>query len=209
MVKQEIIYWRYLWKTQYFLLLIPLILMLLSILPASYDGESTKNLLVFVVFPITSFPIISSLYQIGSIHHKELLLTYPLNLLIFGWIRPVLLSLLYSLAFTGSLMLTDGYTNEELAAAFAATLLYMNLSSFFLIFFKNVAMGIALPLAYLFFGLFTTGSGQGYFYLMQWNRANPDLSLIDCIITQVLAAGIISLSALYFLKRRNKYHWAF
>lgn len=181
--------------------------MLLSIMVESYDGDLTNNLLKFVVFPIMLLPIIALLNQIGSIHHKELLLTYPLNNLIFGWVRPVLISLVYSIAFTGSLKITNSYTGEELASAFTATLFYMILAAFFLIFFKNVAMGIALPLAYLFFGMFTTGSGQGFLYLMQWGRANPDIILKDCIMTQGVAAAVFSLGSLYFLKQRNKYHW--
>ncbi|EES74464.1 hypothetical protein POTG_00744 [Paenibacillus sp. oral taxon 786 str. D14] len=55
--------------------------------------------------------------------------------------------------------------------------------------------------------MFTTGTGQGFLYLMQWNRANPNLSLQGCMVTQAVVALIFNLGALYFLKRRNVYHW--
>lgn len=186
---------------------LPLIIMLLSIIFNGHDGDISNNLLKFVLFPIILLPIFALLYQIGSIHHKELLLTYPLNNFIYGWLRPVILSLIYSSAFTGALKLTNGYTTEELLAAFIASLFYMMLATLSLTFFKNIALGIALPLVYLFFGMFTTGSGQGAFYLMQWGRVNPDISLYDCIITQGIASIVLSFLALYFLKHRNKYQY--
>ncbi|MBO2942829.1 hypothetical protein JJQ72_02410 [Paenibacillus sp. F411] len=207
MVKQEIMYWQYLWKTQYILLLLPLFFMACSIMAAQYNADLSINLLLFVTFPVLIFPMIATLYQIGSLHHKELLLTYPLNVVLFGWIRPVLLSLIYSLCFTASLMPIKNYANEELVGAYTAAVLYMNLASFILILFKNIGMGIALPLAFLFYGMFTTGSGISSFYLMQWSRPSPDTTLEDCIITQGFTAIILSLAAVYCLKSRNKYHW--
>lgn len=207
MVKQEMIFWRYLFKTRYILLLFPLILTLLAVPLKSFNADMSGQLLIYVVFPVMLFPVVASLYQIGSVNHKELLLTYPLNAFLVGWVRPVLLSLLYSASYTAVLRFTGNYTTEELALAFTSAFLYMILSGFFIIFFKNIALGLVLPLAYLFFGMFTTGTGQGFLYLMQWNRANPDLSLENCMVTQAVVALIFSLGSIYFLKRRNVYHW--
>jgi len=189
-------------------MILPIILMLLAIFSKGYDGDMPNNILIFVVFPLLILPIIALLYQIGSIHLKELLLTYPLHNFIFGWVRPITLSIIYAATFIVSLTLTNHYTFEELIAAFISSLFYMILTAFFLILFKNVAMGVALPLAYLFYGMFTTGTGQGYFYLLQWSRANPDISLYDCIIVQGIAALGFSLWGVYLLKHRNKYHWS-
>lgn len=208
MVKQEIIFWRYVWKTQFVSLILPLLFMLLAAIFMKSNGDLTKQILNFVVFPIMPFPIIALLYQIGSIHHKELLLTYPLNNFIFGWIRPVIISLIYSLLFIGLLKTTNNYTSEEILAAYTASFFYMILVVFFLIWSKNIALGISLPLAYLFFGMLTTGSGQGFLYLFQWSRPNPNLSIVDCAVTQGIAAVGFSLWALYFLVKRNKYHWS-
>jgi len=207
LVKQEIIFWRYLFKTRYGLLLFPLILTLLAVWLKSFNADLSNQLLIYIVFPVMLFPVVASLYQMGSINHKELLLTYPLNAFFVGWIRPVLLSLVYSAVYTAALRDMGNYSAEELGLAFTSAVFYMILSSFFLIFFKNIALGIVLPLAYLFFGMFTTGTGQGFLYLMQWNRANPNLSLQSCMVTQAAVALIFSLGALYFLKRRNVYHW--
>lgn len=155
------------------------------------------------------FPIIGAMGQIGSLHHKELLITYPLNSFLTAFIRPFLLSVLYSTLFMCSIKLTNGFNGEELKLAFASVFFYMNLSALLLVFFKNIALGIILPMVYLFFGIFTTGSGQGFFYLMQWGRANPALTNSDCTVTQLIAGLCFILGAWYFLKQRNKYHWAF
>lgn len=208
MVKQEIIFWRYFFKTRFILLLFPLILTLLAVPLKSLNADLSDQLLIYIVFPVMLFPVVASLYQIGSINHKELLLTYPLNTFLVGWVRPVLLSLVYSAAYASVLRFTGNYTKEALGLAFTSAFLYMILSGFFIIFFKNIALGLVLPLAYLFFGMFTTGTGQGFLYLMQWNRANPNLSLQGCMVTQAVVALIFSLGSLYFLKRRNVYHWA-
>lgn len=184
-----------------------MMMILVSLLSESLKTDIRKDFLAFVVFPMMVFPIIGSMGQIGSLHHKELLLTFPLNNFLFASIRPLLLSLIYSFFFVGALKMTNGYSGEEISMAFAASVFYMNLAGFFLVYFKNVALGIILPLAYLFFGIFTTGTGQGFFYLMQWNRANSALSISDCMATQLVATGIFNLGALYFLKKRNKYHW--
>ncbi|WP_334072389.1 hypothetical protein [Paenibacillus sp. A14] len=207
MVKQEIIFWRYLWKTQYVLLLLPIILMALAAAIATYDGDLANNLMKLIVFPILLFPAVASLYHIGSIHHRELLLTFPLNNLWLGLIRPAFLGFIYSACFTISLKTVSPYSTEELASAFISSFFYMILAGFFLVLFKSIAIGFVIPMAYLFYGIFTTGTGEGYFYLMQWARPNPDLTLRDCVVVQAIAAIVFSLGTLYFLAKRNKYHW--
>lgn len=204
MVKQEVKFWKYLWKTQLFFLSFPLLLMLLSLL--FREGDIGREILRFIVFPCIIFPIIALLNQIGSVQHKELLLTYPINPWVLGAFRPAVISLIYSGLFVLILKNVTSYTKVEVGSAFASSVFYMIMASLFLLVFKNAALGLTLPLAYLFLGMFTTGSGQGQFYLMQWGRPNPNLLIEDTIITQGFTTVVFIFANIYFLKNRNRYH---
>lgn len=208
MVKQEIIFWRYLFKDQFIFLSLPLIIWFLAIIIKLTNTDLALNFITFVGFPIAILPISALLFQIGSTYQKELLLTFPLNNFVFGLLRPFFLSVFYSIIFAFSLKFITNYENNLIFSAAISLLLLMTLASFFLILFKNIALGILLPFIYLFFGMFTTGMGQGSLYLMQWARSNPDLSIINCIITQILAIILFSFWGFYLLKNRNKYTWS-
>lgn len=203
MVTQELVFLRYLLKNQFMFLALPFVFILTSFFLE--DGSKFSEIMMLFTFPMLVFPIIALLGPIGSIHHKELFVTFPIKVLFVAVIRPLGMITLFSGIFTFALKVSGRYDFLELLGAFIACLLYMIITEFCLIMFKNIALSVIIPICYVMYGMFTTGSGLGILYLTQWGRANPQVTLTDCITTQLSVLFLLIFLCPYFLKKRNKY----
>lgn len=204
MVKQELILWRYQIKTNFLILSLPLFFLLMSAMGEYLDFHYSKEILLFVCFPLLAFPVIVFMNQIGSLTQKELMITLPVQPWLFGVLRPIIISSFYA----GAVMLAAyklwfGTTGAEV---FAAAFFFMLLTATLITIFKNSAFGICLSLAYLFMGTFTGGSGQSFLYIMQWYRPKPSTNPDDFMTAQLIAGIVCCLINVYFIKKRSHFH---
>ncbi|MBO2944401.1 hypothetical protein JJQ72_10515 [Paenibacillus sp. F411] len=204
MVKQEVIQWRFVWKTQRPLLLIPIMLWLVVILAGSSSQQLAKDLAVFLLYPSLAFPVVGLMSSIGSAYQKELWITLPVSPWRAGAVRPLLMSLLYAGLFTS--VLHRYYTPAQVAGGCISVLMYMLLIALITTLFKNSAFGLCGGLIFLFFGLFTGGSGQGPLYLMQWYRQVTGLPSDVYLLEQGVFCLVALFGTVQLIRFRERFH---
>ncbi|MFD2114207.1 hypothetical protein ACFSTH_14795 [Paenibacillus yanchengensis] len=203
MVKQELRQWLYLWKTQKHLLLLPIITPIICLFIASKNLQLAKDMVVFVGFPVLIFPMVALFMQIGSLNQQELFITFPITLWRYAIIRPACLSMFYALLY--AIVTIRLHEQVELFLVFIAATLFMLFTGLCIALFKNSAVGLSLSLIILLGGLFTTGSGLGPLYIMQWYRWQPGSSPDQYLKEYIVLIILCSLLTLVVIKNRNKF----
>ncbi|KOY79989.1 hypothetical protein I6G82_18965 [Lysinibacillus macroides] len=205
MVTKELTYLIYIIKVYWAFFLIPILTLLFILLEFQLGmNEMGEGTIVLLLFPLSILPIVALFSHIGSLEQKELLITLPLSHWQTGMIRPLILSVLVGLAFT--LLVSKYINNAFFLSAFTSILFYFAIASFSISFFKHSGLGVIFPLFYLTFGMFTTGMGQGPFYLSQWYRPKAFTEVNDFIGWQLIAVIILYLGSVFLIKYRSKFN---
>ncbi|REK64750.1 MAG: hypothetical protein C6P35_12015 [Cohnella sp.] len=210
MVKGTLSLWMYLAKSQTLFLGLPIAVCLISVALRNNGVFSSVDFLALIGFWTVVFPAAAINGPMGALHQKELFVSMPISPFSFGVIQPVVMFTCYGAVLSGtylsciksanasdSSMRIAGALFVSAIALFALTCLMINL-------FKNAAIGMSLALIYVIFGMFTTGTGQGPFYLFQWYRPRPMSSPDEYIIAQLLGTAALLAANYGVIKYRSK-----
>lgn len=205
MVKRELNYFIYIIKAHKSLFVIPLIVALFIIGEFSIGMDTiAEGSLVLLLFPLINLPMLSVMSVIGSLEQKELFITLPMYHWNVGFLRPLILNLVISVLF--AVVIVTYLENNQFLSVFSSSLLYLSITVFLITLLKHSGFGLGISLGYLIFGLFTTGAGQGPFYLTQWYRPRLMSSQNDYVFIQLTAVLVIHLFTVIFIKYRSRYH---
>ncbi|MCA0756135.1 hypothetical protein KP806_13850 [Paenibacillus sp. N4] len=200
----------YLMKTQTLFLVLPIAVCLISVGLRSHDTAASVQFLAMLGPLTVVFPAAAINGPMGSLHQKELFVSLPVSPLSFGVVQPVLSFTFYGVLLSAAYLacVPNSWTNDSsLSAAgalfvsaialFALTCLLINL-------LKNAAIGMVLALIYMIFGMFTTGTGQGPFYLFQWFRPRPLTGPDEYIAVQLAGTAVLLAVNFAVIKYRTK-----
>jgi hypothetical protein len=70
----------------------------------------------------------------------------------------------------------------------------------------NSAISLCIALFFVLFGMFTTGAGQGPFYLLQWFRPKSNSGAADYVTAQYIGATTLCLLTYVLVKFREKFY---
>lgn len=211
MAKSIISLGLYLVKTQTLFLALPIAVCLLSVALRSNDAFSSVQFLALVGFWTVVFPAAAINGPMGSLHQKELFVSLPISPVSFGVVQPVIVFTIYGTILSVAYLACEPNSwNDPIllsiasslfvssAALFALTCLLINL-------LKNAAIGLVLALIYMIFGMFTTGTGQGPFYLFQWFRPRPMTGTDDYIGIQLMGLAVLLAVNYAVIKYRTRF----
>ncbi|WP_281884214.1 hypothetical protein [Paenibacillus sp. YYML68] len=200
--------WLYLIKTQSFFLLLPVWVCVLAIALRDHESISAYNVLAYVGIVMVPFPAAGLMHPVGSLHQKELFTSLPLSNRSLGFIQPFTLAALYGIMYsvTLNIVVEDG-ARHLTAAIFTSVMLLFVFTCMFISLLKNSAIGLCLALIYVIFGMFTTGTGQGVFYLFQWFRPKPYTDPQAFVVYQIIGTIVLGILNYWLVKRRNRLHW--
>lgn len=190
---------------------LPIIIFLLVIYGHVTNSYDSYSLLVFIGFWLLVFPAAAAMQQIGSLQQQELFISFPVSPFFHGFLYPLIVAFVYSFLFEIFLWYCLKEQQEEniqdiLFASFPSALFLMMLTSMLISLFKNSGIGIFLALFYFFFGMFTGGAGQAWFYLMQWYRPKVSTEVTDFIFFQYTIVILFSIANYVMIKYRERFY---
>ncbi|TYP69625.1 hypothetical protein [Paenibacillus methanolicus] len=210
MAKGTLSLWGYLAKTQTLFLSLPVVVCFISFALRGGTAFSAVDFLAMIGFWTLVFPAAAVNAPLGALHQKELFVSMPISPVSFGMAQPVVLILLYGGLLSGAYIASSpgpaasGGAGPVVLALFAAAAVMFALTCLLINLFKNAAIGLVLSIAYLFYGMFTTGAGQGTLYLFQWFRPRPHTHPDEYAIIQMMGAVVFLLLNYVVIKYRSK-----
>lgn len=212
MVTQELKFITYICHSQYVFVGLPFVIFILALMGNVTGVYSTLDILTYIGFWSLVFPTAAFLQQIGSLDQQELFFSYPLSPVKLAILYPFGIWILYgglfeAVFYTCRSGLPMGTDISMVMLSLAVSLLFLvSLCTLLITLFKHAPLGLTLTLAYYTFGTFTTGTGQGPFYLNQWVRPKIGTLPEDFIGWQCAAIVLMIFLSILLLKYRNRFY---